>query len=149
MLGLTIYMADGTYNDTVTMSSPASRFKAIRVKKEKISQYAHELDLPGVYMLLIDNDTVYVGESGFDTIGKRALNTHTGNIDSLGVREEKHMMGKKNIPNLSRLFPFPLRFLTVWGRYDKLSGSTYVFNRFLTKRKEVYLLEGSETSDLL
>lgn len=82
MKRLSIYMADGTYGGTVILSSPVSRFKAVRVRKEEISQCSSDLNLPGVYMLLINDDTVYVGESGLDTVGKRALNTHSGNIDA-------------------------------------------------------------------
>lgn len=35
MRGLKIYLADGTYNGTVTMSSDSSKISAIRVAKEK------------------------------------------------------------------------------------------------------------------
>lgn len=79
---LNVYLADGTYDGSITMSSSASKFTAIRVKKYEISQYINDLNLPGVYMLLIDDDTVYVGQSGLDSVGKRILNTHSGDIDS-------------------------------------------------------------------
>lgn len=79
---LNIYLVDGTYDGSILMSSPASKFTAVRVKKDEIAQYANDLDMPGVYMLLIDDDTVYVGQSGLDSVGKRVLNTHSGSIDS-------------------------------------------------------------------
>ena len=49
---------------------------------EELELYENSLSLPGVYMLLIGNDTVYVGQSGLDAIGNRIVNTHSGTIDS-------------------------------------------------------------------
>lgn len=83
MRGLKIYLADGTYDGTVTMSSDSSKISAIRVAKENIQDYENELDGPGIYLLLVDLDAVYVGQTGLDTIQRRILNTHSGNIDSL------------------------------------------------------------------
>lgn len=83
MRGLKIYLADGTYNGTVTMSSDSSKISAIRVAKEKIRDYDNELGGPGVYLLLVGSDAVYVGQTGLDTIQKRIQNTHSGEIDSL------------------------------------------------------------------
>ena len=82
MRGLRIYLADGTYNGTVTMSSDSSKISAIRVTRENISNYENELDGAGVYMLLVGSNAVYVGQTGLDTIQKRIQNTHSGNIDS-------------------------------------------------------------------
>ena len=79
---LSIYLADGTFRGPITMSSPSSSFTAIRVKRDAMDQYAEDLNKPGVYFLLIGNDTVYVGQSGLDTIAKRAMNTHSGSIDT-------------------------------------------------------------------
>ena len=83
MRGLRIYLADGTYNGTVTMSSDSSKISAIRVTRENISNYENELGGPGVYLLLIGSNAVYVGQTGLDTIQKRIQNTHSGDIDSL------------------------------------------------------------------
>ena len=47
MRGLRIYLADGTYNGTVTMSSDSSKISAIRVTRENISNYENELGGPG------------------------------------------------------------------------------------------------------
>ena len=79
---LSIYLADGTFDGPITMTSPASSFTAIRVRREDMGLYLEDLNKPGIYLLLIGNDTVYVGQSGLDTIGKRVLNTHSGTIDS-------------------------------------------------------------------
>ena len=79
---LSIYLADGTFDGPITMSSPASSFTAIRVRRADMNQYVEDLNKPGIYLLLIGNDTVYVGQSGLDTIGNRAVNTHSGTIDS-------------------------------------------------------------------
>lgn len=71
MRGLRIYLADGTYNGTVTMSSDSSKISAIRVTRENMSNYENELDGAGVYMLLVGSNAVYVGQTGLDTIQKK------------------------------------------------------------------------------
>jgi hypothetical protein len=83
MRGLNIYLADGSYDGSITMRSDSSKISAIRVKKEDIPEYWADLDGPGIYMLLVGNDSVYVGQTGLDTIKKRILNTHSGDIDSI------------------------------------------------------------------
>lgn len=82
MNGLSIYLADGTYDGTIIMTSTASKFSAVRVKRNDVPGYNSELNGPGIYLLLVDNDSVYVGQTGLDTINKRIFNTHSGNIDS-------------------------------------------------------------------
>ena len=75
-------MADGSYDGSVIMRSDSSKISAVKVKKEDIPEYETDLDGPGIYMLLIGNDSVYVGQTGLDTIKKRIMNTHSGDIDS-------------------------------------------------------------------
>lgn len=82
MRGLKIYLADGTYEGTVTMSSDSSKISVIKVKKENIKDYENELNGPGIYLLLVASEAVYVGQTGLDTIQRRILNTHSGDIDS-------------------------------------------------------------------
>ena len=82
MKGLNLYLADGTLSGPVIMTSSSSFFNAVKVKRRDIPNYSNDLNYPGVYMLLIGADTVYVGQSGLSTIGKRILNPHSGNIDS-------------------------------------------------------------------
>lgn len=83
MRGLNIYMADGSYDGPVIMRSDSSKITAVRLQKEDIPEYETDLDGPGIYMLLVGNDSVYVGQTGLDTINKRIMNTHSGDIDSL------------------------------------------------------------------
>ena len=71
MKDLNLYMADGTYEGPVVMSSTASKFTAVRVKKTDVPMYAKELDMPGIYFLLVGDDSVYVGQSGLDAVKKR------------------------------------------------------------------------------
>lgn len=78
-----LFSRDGTYDGTVTMSSDSSKISAIRVAKENIQDYKNELNGPGIYLLLVGSDAVYVGQTGLDTIQRRLLNTYSGNIDSL------------------------------------------------------------------
>ena len=79
---LTIFLSDGNWDGPVTMDSPSSMFKVIRVKKVDLNIYQTDLNLPGIYFLLIGTDTVYVGQTS-DSIYKRILNTHSGEIDKL------------------------------------------------------------------
>lgn len=83
MRGLYIYMADGSFDGPTIIHSDSSKIAAVRVSKKEISEYETDLDGPGIYMLLVGSDSVYVGQTGLDTIAKRILNTHTGDIDSL------------------------------------------------------------------
>ena len=82
MRSVQIYLADTEADGAVMINSPSSHFTAARIPKEEITIYENSLSMPGVYMLLIGNDTVYVGQSGLDTIKNRIVNTHSGNIDS-------------------------------------------------------------------
>lgn len=82
MKGIKIYLADGTYDGAITMESTASKFTAARIPKSEVSQYSLDLEDPGIYFLLIGGDSVYVGQSGLDTVRKRIMNTHSGTIDS-------------------------------------------------------------------
>lgn len=82
MKQLSIYLADGTFDGDITMSSPNSKFVAIRVARENLESVRSDLEFSGVYMLLIGSDTVYVGQTGLDYICNRACSTHSGNIDA-------------------------------------------------------------------
>lgn len=82
MNGLQIYLADGTYNGAIVMTSSVSKFNAVRVKRSDVSGYNSELGGPGIYLLLVGTDSVYVGQTGFDTINSRIFKPHSGNIDS-------------------------------------------------------------------
>ena len=82
MNGLNLYLADGTLGGPVIMTSATSFFNAVRVKRADIPNYTNDLNYLGVYILLIGTDTVYVGQSGLSTIGKRIFNPHSGSIDS-------------------------------------------------------------------
>ena len=82
MKGINIYLADGSYDGPILMTSTSLNFTAVRVAREQVSQYASELAEPGVYLLLVDTGSVYVGQSGLDTAGKRIVNAHSGSIDA-------------------------------------------------------------------
>ena len=82
MNSLNIFIENEKPESPVVMTSTASKFTAVRVKKMDVPKYSNELEMPGIYFLLIGDDSVYVGQSGLDTVRKRILNTHSGNIDS-------------------------------------------------------------------
>ena len=82
MTGLSLYAADGHYDGAIFMSSHNSKIKAARVSRDALSDYESALNKPGIYLLLINDDTVYVGQSGLDNIFRRIKNVHTGNIDA-------------------------------------------------------------------
>ena len=79
---LNIYLADGKYDGAIIMNSTSSKFSVARIKREEIADFDIALDEPGVYFLLIGDDSVYVGQSGLDTVRKLVLNTHSGSIDA-------------------------------------------------------------------
>lgn len=81
MHGLKIYLADGNFKGTVTMSSDSSKFTAVRVSRKTMHDFDTELDGTGIYFLLVGNDAVYVGQTGLDTLQKRILNKHSADID--------------------------------------------------------------------
>ncbi|MCR4884641.1 MAG: hypothetical protein K6A68_13800 [Clostridiales bacterium] len=82
MKSVSIFLADTDADGAVLINSPSSHFTAARIPKEELDLYENSISMPGVYMLLIGSDTVYVGQSGLDTIKNRIVNTHSGNIDS-------------------------------------------------------------------
>lgn len=81
MQNLSITLADGTFNGAVTMQS-SSKFHVVRTAKSLVSNYSQDLEEPGLYFLLVGNNSIYVGQSGLDNVGRRIMNTHSGNIDS-------------------------------------------------------------------
>ena len=72
-----IYLADGSFEGRVVISSQSSKIKMIRSCRSCINHYLQDLELPGVYFLIIGSD-IYVGES--DNIETRILNSHRDNI---------------------------------------------------------------------
>lgn len=83
MRGINIYLADVDYDGAITMSATTSQIVATRVAKDRVSEFYNELNGPGIYLLLVGSDSVYVGQTRNDTIQKRIMNTHSGAIDSL------------------------------------------------------------------
>ena len=81
MKGIEIYLADEDYEGAMIMKCSSSSCLTVRAEKQDVQQY-NELSAPGIYFLLIDSDSVYVGQSGLDTVAKRIMNTHSGTIDS-------------------------------------------------------------------
>lgn len=82
MKRIQIMLESGTFEGPVTMHSIYSQFRVVRVRREDIKDYAVDMDYPGIYMLLIGTDTVYVGQTAMDTITNRIVNKHTGTIDA-------------------------------------------------------------------
>jgi len=81
MKSMNIYVSDDTSDGIITINSD-SKFSVARMRKEDVKLYGSALDFPGVYMLLIGDNSVYVGMSDLDTVRNRIMNTHSGDIDS-------------------------------------------------------------------
>ena len=77
-----IMLENGTFEGPVTMHSINSQFRATRISRTDVPDYSVDLEFPGIYMLLIGTDTVYVGQTAMNTIVKRIMSTHSGTIDS-------------------------------------------------------------------
>ena len=145
MNSLNIYMADGTYEGPIIMSSTASKFTAVRVKKMDVAMYANELDMPGIYLLLVGNDSVYVGQSGLDTVKKRIQNTHSGNIDSSWHTVLGFMCVDKTISSNELLFMENAMCEYVHGKYPKcLTTSPSKANCNAKYRQEHYHLMSNQ-----
>lgn len=103
MKNITINLVDGTFDGIITMSS-LSKVKVIRVQKDRVSEASGELSQPGIYFLIVGNDSIYVGQSGLDTVGKRIMNTHSGNIDSSWHTVVGFLFSKKSVGSDQFLF---------------------------------------------
>ena len=77
-----IMLENGTFEGPITMHSINSQFRATRISRADVPDYSVDLEFPGIYMLLIGTDTVYVGQTAMNTIVKRIMSTHSGTIDS-------------------------------------------------------------------
>ena len=82
MRHIEIILETGTFEGPVTMRSINSQFRATRCSRTALADYAVDLNYPGIYMLLIGTDTVYVGQTAMNSIAKRIMSTHSGTIDS-------------------------------------------------------------------
>ena len=61
-----IILETGTFEGPVTMRSINSQFRATRCSRAALADYAVDLNYPGIYMLLIGTDTVYVGQTAMN-----------------------------------------------------------------------------------
>ena len=103
MDNLNIYLSDGTFNSPIVeMSSPCSKFKAYKVRKEELFQYSDELNNPGLYFLVIGSSKIYVGQS--NKVGDRIFDPHTGDIDSSWFAVFAFISENLNISNNELLF---------------------------------------------
>ena len=78
MNGLNMYMADGTYSGPIVMSSTASKFTAVRIKKMDLAAYSNELDGPAEQ----SGGLAKIKALAAPFVRKRIMNTHSGSIDS-------------------------------------------------------------------
>lgn len=81
MKNLSITLSDGTFNGTVTMQS-SSKIHVVKTAKKLDPNYSQDLEEPGLYFLLVGNNSVYVGQSGLNEVEKRIMEKHSGEIDS-------------------------------------------------------------------
>ena len=141
MKGINIYLADGTYDGAIIMTSTASNFTAVRVDKSQVSQYSMEMDEPGIYLLLVDDGAVYVGQSGLDTVGKRIINTHSGSIDSSWHTVIGFMANSKTISSNELLYIENAMCEYVYANFPKcLTSSPSKANCNAAYRKTHYKL---------
>ena len=141
MKGLNIYLADEGYNGTIIMTSTASNFSAVRVERAQVPQYSMELDEPGIYLLLVDSGSVYVGQSGLDTVGKRIINAHSGSIDSSWHTVVGFMANNKTISSNELLYIENAMCEYVHANYPKcLTSSPAKTNCNAAYRKSHYKL---------
>ena len=83
MKSVNLYFAENDIEGALSKSSNLSKISVIRLEKTKVNSDKEGLNGPGIYFLLIGTNKIYVGETGLDTLKKRILNKHTGDIDKL------------------------------------------------------------------
>ena len=83
MTGIQIILEDGTYDGNITMDLTSSAsFRAARVKRDDVDKNPDYFDGKGIYLLLIGNNTVYVGQTN-KTIDPRIFERHRNNIHKI------------------------------------------------------------------
>lgn len=82
MENLSIYSSDSSFNGIVVMNGANSKINLVRVAKDRVSEFSTSMNKPGIYLLLIGTNCIYVGQTGLSTIDKRIMSTHSGSIDS-------------------------------------------------------------------
>lgn len=83
MKSVNLYFADNNIEGALSISSNLSKIMLTRLEKAKVAFDQDGLNGSGIYFLLIGTNKIYVGETGLDTLKKRILNKHTGDIDKL------------------------------------------------------------------
>ncbi len=116
---LTIYLENGTFSGPVVLSSPSSPFSAVRVARAEMDQYYADLNQPGLYMLLLSDDTVYVGQSGQSTIEDRVKKYHSGHIEAMWKTLIAFSCRKYSISNNELLFLHNALCEYVYSHYAK------------------------------
>lgn len=144
MNGLKICLADGTFDGAITMESTASKFTAARVDRNDVSLYSTDFAAPGVYLLMVDDDSVYVGQSGLQAVGNRILNAHAGTIDKSWHTVFGFMIATK-INSNELLYIENAMCEYVYNHYPKcLTTSPSKKNCNAAYRKTHYKLNGTE-----
>lgn len=83
MKSVNLYFAENDIERALSISSNLSKIMLTRLEKAKVAFDQDGLNGSGIYFLLIGTNKIYVGETGLDTLKKRILNKHTGDIDKL------------------------------------------------------------------
>ena len=83
MKSVNLYFAENDIEGALSISSNLSKIMLTRLEKAKVAFDQDGLNGSGIYFLLIGTNKIYVGETGPDTLKKRILNKHTGDIDKL------------------------------------------------------------------
>lgn len=83
MKSVNLYFAENDIEGALSISSNLSKIMLTRLEKAKVAFDQDGLNGSGIYFLLIGTNKIYVGETGLDTLKKRILNKHTGDIDKL------------------------------------------------------------------
>lgn len=83
MKSVNLYFAENDIEGALSISSNLSKIMLTRLERAKVAFDQDGLNGSGIYFLLIGTNKIYVGETGLDTLKKRILNKHTGDIDKL------------------------------------------------------------------
>lgn len=80
MKNIEITLTEGTFNGNILMKSSASQISAIRASRSAVKKHDDFFDGQGVYFLIMEDESIYVGIAKDALIRQRIFSPHRDNI---------------------------------------------------------------------
>lgn len=81
MSSLEVYLEDGTFNGALRIKGVSRKFVAVRVKRSQRVLFERELNSPGIYILKLGREKIYVGQTN-KSVYNRSMESHTDAIQN-------------------------------------------------------------------